>query len=128
TILLVALALAALSLLLGRRVELDAQIESLLPSDSASARAIRELRQRTSSDAPLYLLVQSSQPERNRELAARLRDAVASWPDTEWAISRRDPSFFLERRLLYLPTSELDALADRVEQIVEYEECALLPG
>jgi uncharacterized protein len=128
TLLIVTLVFSALALVAARRIELDTRIESLLPRDSASARAVLELRGRTTTDSPLYLLVQSSQPDVNRRLAQTLREEVAGWSDTEWAIDRRDPSFFLERRLLYLPASDLDELADRVEQIVEYEECALLPG
>lgn len=128
TVLLVALGVAGLAIVCASRVVVDTRIESLLPGESASTRALAELRGRTSTDAPLYLLVQSGDPALNRALATKVRDEVARWPDTEWAIDRRDPSFFLDRRLLYLPAQELEALADRAEQIVEFEECAALPG
>jgi uncharacterized protein len=128
TILLVAFVLGGLALASSMRITVDARIESLLPDGTASEQAIEELRARTSTDSPLYLLVQSSDPELNRRLARRIRDEVAEWPETEWVISERDPTFFLERRLLYLATEDLEELADRVEQIVEYEECELLPG
>lgn len=123
-----ALLLAVFSLLGASRIAVDARIESLLPEHSASAAALTDLRKRTSTDAPLYLLVQSSDPTLNRKLAAELRREVAAWPDAEWVIDRRDPTFFLDRRLLYVPARDLTALADRAEQIVDFEECRVVPG
>lgn len=128
TILIVAFVLGGLSIASSSLIGIDARIESLLPKGTPSEVAIEELRARTSTDSPLYLLVQSSDPDLNRELSQKIRDEVARWPETEWVIAERDPSFFLDRRLLYLSTDDLEELADRVEQIVEWEECEQLPG
>ncbi len=110
------------------RVDVDARIQSLLPAGTASQLAVEELRERSTSDSPLYLLVTSSDPELNRTLQAELSRRVASWPDAVSVISQRDPAYFLARRMLYLPADQTQELAERVEWIVEWEECDAIPG
>ena len=90
-ILVAALLLGAVGAYGATRVRVDAQVERLLPAETPSAQAVRELQERTSVEGPLYLLVTSSSPALNRQLARRLREAVERWPETLWAIDRRDP-------------------------------------
>lgn len=111
---------------LGLRI--DARMESLLPDGTASSRALSELRARASAAAPLFLVVRSFSPRVNRALARSLAAEVAGWPETDGVIQRRDPAYFEKHRLLYLPTAELEELAERAEQILDYEQCARLPG
>src|SRR5690606_12631675 len=89
-----ALLLAVAALWSATRLSVDPRIESLLPSGTDSARALSELDQRLESTSPLYLLVQSSNLETSRRLARRLHREVSSWPETRWAMYRRDASVF----------------------------------
>lgn len=122
------LLLAAGGLWLCQRLSVDPQLDALLPADSPALPAIEEMSQRVPSSSPLYLLVTSEDPKLNRELSRRLRDAASQWPETIYALDRRDPSYFLDRRLLFLPADELKRLAYQVEDIVDYEECEAVPG
>ena len=108
-------------------VRVDARVERLLPAGTPSARAVRELQKRTSVEGPLYLLVTSSSPELNRQLARRLREAVERWPETLWAIDRRDPTYFQEHALLFAATDRLETLTDDVEGLIDWEECEAIP-
>ena len=106
----------------ARRVHLDAHLQSILPAHSDSLRALGELRDRVAGDAPYLFLVASDDPALNRRLAATLRERASRWPETLWAITRRDPSHLLDRRLLLLRRETLEGYADRVERRVRYEE------
>lgn len=128
-VLALALASAAVSFVSASRLDVDASLAALLPEDTVSARSLAELRERTAGQAtPLYFVVRSDDIEVNRAIAARLAREVQSWPETRWAIDRRDPSYLLDRRLLYLPTEGLEDIADRVEILVDWEECEAIPG
>jgi len=127
-LILVAVVTVAAGAYLGvQRLRIDARIEALLPDDTPSQRAIAELEERAATTAPLVLAVASDDPALNRRLAGQIRAAVAQWPETRWAVDRRSPEPFLDRRLLWLPADELDALAERVERLVEHQRCEANP-
>ncbi len=121
-------ALGALAALGAQRVRIDPSLLALLPPDSDSALALRTLKRRVAHTASLYLLVHSSDPATNQALAGRLRDELATWPDVRWAQDRRDPSFFLQHRLLYLSPQTLEEFADAIEDLVRWERCAAIPA
>lgn len=121
--------LSVLALLGASRVRIDPRIEALLPSDVPSIVALEEMRQRLpAATPPLYLLVQSSDPELNRALVQQMQAAVREWPETRWTMQRRDPSVFLDHRLLYLPLADLEEFTEQVEERVRWEECERVPG
>ena len=100
-----------------------------MPADTPSQRALEQLRRRVPRGAePYYLLVQSSDLELNQRLSLKLMQGISEWPETRWAMRKRDPGYFLDRRLLYLTTADLKELADRVEEIVDWEHCERMPG
>ena len=112
----------------AQQLSVNPRLEALLPADSPALPAIEELSERVPSSSPLYLLVASEDAALNRRLAEALRDGASRWPETIYALSRRDPSYFLDRRLLFLPAADLKQLAYQIEDIVDYEECAAVPG
>jgi len=120
-------AIAAVSYVGIQRLKIDARIEALLPDDTPSQLAIAELKERAATTAPLVLAVGSDDPALNRRLAREIREAVIEWPETRWAVAERSPEPFLDRRLLWLPTEELEGLAERVERLVEHQRCEANP-
>lgn len=119
----------ALALWCARQVDIDPRIEALMPADTPSQRALEQLEKRAPRGAePYYLLVESSDLELNQRLTRRLMQEMLKWPETRWAMRKRDPQYFLDRRLLYLGTADLRELADRVEEIVDWERCQRMPG
>jgi len=111
-----------------QRLGIDTNLEALLPPDTPSLVALDELRERVNANAPFYVLITSEDPALNRRLAGHVREAIEDWPETRWVVDRRDPSYFADRRLLYLPADELDRIAEDVEIRVEWEECRATPG
>jgi uncharacterized protein len=126
--LLIAVVLAGLGLLGARSVRLDPSTSSLLPEHTPTLAALEELEARVPGASRAHFLVQSSDPAFNVATTARIQGEVEKWKETRWALDRRDPTALLDRRLQLLPTSELDLLADDLEAIVDWEECARLPG
>lgn len=120
--------LTALFAALGSRVSVDPRLEALLPSDTKMAAANREARERFAASSPLYLVVQSSDASMNRTIARRAVEEARKWPETLWAIERRDPTYFLDRRLLYVDEKTLTQLADEVEQYYDWQACERMPG
>lgn len=127
-VLLVATLVSAVGVWLGQSIQVNANLDALLPADSPLLPAIDEMEARVPSSSPFYLLVASDDPALNQELAKALETGVQQWPETRYALRRRDPSFFLDRRLLFLPAEDLRDLAYQVEDIVDFEECAAVPG
>jgi uncharacterized protein len=112
----------------AQNLQVNPRLDALLPTDTVSARSIDEMSRRVRSTSPLYLLVKSSDLETSRRLATKLYEEVGKWPEVEWVMQRRDPSYFTERRLLLLPTAELESFTDDIEERVRWEECSRMPG
>ncbi len=125
------LAAAVLSVVCGTvagRVNVNPRIEALLPSDTDSARAVLELKERLQSDSPLYFLVQSDDLDKSRRLARRLHAEVSAWPETRWAMYKRDPSVFSDKRLLYLSAEDIEELDEQIDERERWESCEKIPG
>ncbi|MEM7447361.1 MAG: MMPL family transporter [Myxococcota bacterium] len=122
------LSLAVAGWMGAKRLRVDTNLRALLPPDTPSLQALDALRASVDASAPLYVHITSKNPALNAQIAERIAAELRTWPETRWAIDRKDPSYFLQHRLLYLPAEELSALADDVEMRVEWEECAAIPG
>ncbi|MEM9192740.1 MAG: hypothetical protein AAGF12_26435, partial [Myxococcota bacterium] len=109
-------------------IRIDPRLEMMLPADTPSQLAVNEARERYANASPLYLAVTSSDPVVNRTVTRELLRRVEEWDEVLWAIDSRDPSFFLDRRLLYLRAEHVDEFADQVSERVDWEECERLPG
>ncbi len=125
------LAAAVLSIVCGGfagRINVNPRIEALLPDDTESARSVVELKQRLQSSSPLYFLVQTNDLATSRRLARRLHDEVATWPETKWAMYKRDPSVFSDNRLLYLSAEDIEELDEQIDERERWESCDKIPG
>lgn len=123
--------LLAVTVVLGAlvpKLQVDPRLEALLPPGTVTSAANEEAKKRFASVSPYYLVIQSSRPDLNRKMAAQALEEVQKWPETLWAIQRRDPSYFLDRRLLYVDQKTLEALAEDVEIFLEWHRCAAMPG
>jgi hypothetical protein len=121
-------ALCALSLFSARTLRIDSRLEALLPRNTPSAIANRELEQRLVGSSPLYLLARGKTLTEARAAAKRLYAAVNQWPETDWAMYKRDPEYFAKHRLLYLQASDILELDDEIDERRRWEECKQVPG
>ncbi|MFT5353212.1 MAG: putative RND superfamily exporter protein [Polyangiales bacterium] len=127
-IVLAALALSAVGIFeFARLASVDSRVETLLPHDTPTRATLDEARTRYPAASPLYLVVQSSDPVTNRRIADEMKSILDENEEVLWSVSRRDPSFFLDRRLLYVPTPALQTLADEVSLFVEWHRCEANP-
>ncbi len=114
--------------LAAQNLRVNPRLDALLPTDTVSARSLEEMSRRVRSTSPLYLLVKSSDLQTSRRLAKELHDEVSNWPDAQWVMQRRDPSYFTDRRLLMLSQADLESFTDDIEERVRWEECSRMPG
>jgi uncharacterized protein len=124
----VALVVTLASLWGAQKLKVNPRLDALLPEDTAAAKSLVEMSKRVRSSSPLYLVVQSSDIEISRKFAKRLTDEVSKWSETQWVTYRRDPEYFLERRLLLLPKEDLATFGEQIEERIQWEECRKLPG
>ncbi len=114
--------------LLAPRLRVDPSLRRLLPEDLPSQRALREAESRIPLASPMFIAVSSSQAERTAQVVHALARRLRAWPHAKSVTERRDPSFFLERRLLYAPADLLEELAESLEARLDWEQCARIPG
>ena len=110
------------------RISLQTNISALLPEDTVSQRSNREAVERYAGASPYFLVVESSDPEMNRKVMSEALERVRLWPETIWAMKGRDPSFFLDRRLLFVDEKPLGEFADDVDAYVGFQKCEKMPG
>ncbi len=111
-----------------RKLDIDTRIDALLPEGTPTQIANLEATERFAGINRFYLVVTSSDGVVNRQVVADSFSEVKAWPETVSAIRQRDPSFFLDRRLLFLDQESLENFADEVEDFVEFKKCEKLPG
>ncbi len=110
------------------RLSLEARIDALLPEGTVSQLSNDEATRRYAGTSPYFLVVESSDPEMNRKVSAQALEEVRKWPETIWAMSARDPEFFLDRRLLFLDEEPLAEFTADVDTYVRFRKCEKMPG
>lgn len=121
-------ALAAISLSLVQRIEVTPNLAALLPPGRPELARLEEMGERVPASTPLNILISGATPAATHAARDAVYEAVTAWPDTLDAIKRRDPAYFLERRLLFLPADELALLVEDADAHVSWHECESLPG
>lgn len=111
----------------ARDVRVDTRVEALLPRTSASVRAIHAARATLPVDQPLTVLIESSDPERNRTLATQVADELQGWPETEWVMTRYGFDAIVERALYYVDLPTLQEWRENAEEALDWEVCEASP-
>ncbi len=122
------LVLGGVLALLAPRLRVDPSLRHMLPEELPSQRALREAELRVPLASPLFVAVSSRDPHRTGRVAQVLAARLRGWERARSVTDRRDPSFFLDRRLLYVPASLLEELAEALEARLDWEQCARIPG
>lgn len=110
------------------RLTILPRLEALLPAGAPSLVSIEHLHERLSGDSPLVLLVHADDPALARRMAGEMVAQVRTWEDVRWAMDRRELAPLIDRRFLYLDAESLADYADRIEEYVDFQSCAALPG
>ena len=79
------------------------------------------------AESPLTLLVSSSDPAFNRRVQDELAARIGEWEETQYVSTARDLRPLQGGALLYLAPDDLESLADRTEQRVDWEYCDRSP-
>jgi predicted RND superfamily exporter protein len=122
-LLLLYVGLTAASLLIAKTsLRIETSFEPLLPQGTGSVAALNESRARSGS-ADLYTIaVTSPDPAANVRMIKALSAKMDGWEETLWTQVDRDPSFFSDHALLYLPEADLQKLKERLEGEVTLEK------
>jgi uncharacterized protein len=110
------LVLAIAAGVLGTRIHIDADLESLLPKDSPTIQAMRQTKARYGSTDLFTVSIVMKDPAEIARVQDRVkRHLESTWPDVVFVQDDRDASFFRNHALLYLPTPYLDQLLRRLK-------------
>lgn len=122
-LLLLYVGLTAASLLIAKTsLRIETSFEPLLPQGTGSVAALNESRARSGS-ADLYTIaVTSPDPHANVRMIKALSAKMDGWEEALWTQVDRDPSFFSDHALLYLPEPDLQKLKERLEGEVTLEK------
>ena len=110
------------------RIHVDAGLQALLPEGTETQSTLAEMSRRVAGSSPLRIGIRSDDPTLTRAMARVVGERISEWPETRLVIDQRDPQFFLDNRLLYLPAQKLEELADDLEELADWETCDRLPG
>jgi predicted RND superfamily exporter protein len=125
-ILLIALsALGSFQLAKGLRIDTDLRV--LLPDGTPSKDGIEEAERRKGSTDLFTIAMEGPSIEAVAQFQKALAESLSTWPEAVWVQYDQDRSFFEERALLYLPTSELEDLRERVRAMIGDEFTAANP-
>ncbi len=108
-------------------MEIRTDLESLLPQGSPSVVALEESRARTGSTDSYIVAATSPDPEANVRFVEAMAAEIQTWPETQWVQTDRDPSFFAEHALLYMPVPDLEKLRDTLEDEIKLQKKYINP-
>ncbi len=115
-LLIVLSALGAFQLAKGLRIDTDLRV--LLPDGTPSKIAIEEAERRKGSTDLYTIAMEAPSIESVARFQKALADSLEKWPEAVWVQYDQDRTFFEERALLYLPTSQLEDLRERVRAMI----------
>ncbi len=111
---LVAIAMAALSLVAARGLRVDTNLEALLADDDPAVAALRELRARKGSTDYLYLAARSRDPAALERLVRDMAARARTWPEVEEVVTGRDFTPLRDHALYFLEVDQLQELLDEL--------------
>ena len=115
---------------LASKLELRTNVAELLPSRDPAVEELQRLAQHVSGTAILQIAIESQDRAANLKLAEVLAARLRALPpdtidDVSWDI-RREQAFFHDRRLLYAPLTDLEALRDALKAEIARRKNPLL--
>ncbi len=116
-IVLVSLLLAAGGIGLCKRIHLDANLDSLLPRNTETIRAMKEAKARFGSTDLYTIAIVLDNPDTIAKIQDELKATLEKeWPDVVYAQVARDNTFFKQHALLYLPVPYLQQIQEKLQQ------------
>jgi predicted RND superfamily exporter protein len=103
------LLVAAASAVYSTRIQVDGNLESLLPTGSTTIHALKETQKRFGSADLFTISIVGSDPAAIARIQDTLRSRmVREWPFVKSVQTARDQEFFRHHALLYLPREQLE--------------------
>ncbi len=112
----VGLLVALACLGVGRGVEINTDLRSLLPSSAPSVRALDELSARKGSTEVFTVAVESADAPARQQMIDGLAAAIAAWPEASEVSTGRDFTPLRDRALYFLDDAELEDLARELRE------------
>ena len=102
----------------GIDIDVDAGLESLLPTDAPSVVALEEARARRGGTDLFVIAVESPEPLATVQFVEALAEEFSDWEEVEYTDYVRDQSFFREHALLYLTFADLVNIEDNLRRMI----------
>jgi len=108
-------------------MEIRTDLESLLPQGSPSVVALEQSRARTGSTDQYVIAATSPDPAANVQFIKDATAELKTWKETQSVQIDRDPSFFADHALLYLPKQDLEKLRDKLAEEIKWQKKLINP-
>ncbi len=127
-VLLLGLLLSAIGLWGTMQLKVDADLKALLPRDHDTITRLDELSRRMGAQTELMVSIESPSREANLRFGEALSQRMREFKELRFVQFHRDPEFFKDRALLYLPTKDLLELRRKVVRRIREETERELTG
>jgi hypothetical protein len=101
---------------------IDSDFKALLPRDSDAFQAMEEVSDRVGSGSALFVVIDSPDPEANKEFARAYAEELRGLDEVALAHFHNDKAFFEKHQLLYLDTEGLETLRKRIKDKIKKEK------
>ncbi len=102
----------------AKNLRIDTDLRVLLPKGTPSKEGIEEAERRKGSTDFFTIAMEAPSIEAVARFQKAVAESLEKWPEAVWVQYDQDRSFFEKRALLYLPTSELTDLRERVRGMI----------
>lgn len=126
-VLLAAVVTTLFSLHWARQLRLESDVVALLPDDSESVVALRQITEKLGGTGDLQVMIRSPNAEQSIEYGKTLLSKIRLLPWVEHASMGNPTDFFESRKLLYIDLEDLRVVEERIQERIKYETLAAHP-
>ncbi len=101
---------------------INSDFRALLPQTSDAAQAMEAVGERVGSGSALFVVVDSPDPEANKKFARDYAEKLRDLPEVSLAHFHNDKEFYQQHQLLYLNSSDLETLRERLDAKIKEEK------
>src|SRR3989338_968767 len=127
TVLVLAFVLAAIALVASRNLQIESDLNALLPAETQSVQDLDTLKQSFGGSSYLYIAVEASDRAVAESFADALAERVAADPRVLYVESKRPVDFFIDRKWLYLDLADLEEIDRRIDHALALQAVGISP-
>lgn len=126
-IIVLSIIVTAVAFFIDKGIGVDSSIMGLLPENTPSILRVKALEKKTGGLGDLIVMIESQDRNRIFQVADELRDTIRKLKWVDDADYRINDSIFMEKKLLFLDTTDLRGIYNRVDKYISGKKQAVNP-